>query len=371
MPRGPEPSWEMKRRIIDFAAKEGQDNLSVIQRDLDRIIGKDELVEGESTPDPRTIKRVIDEFQRFDQELVVREFPPYVWKMRHDFEEIKARSENEQRVVHVEPKAFLPLLHQWREQAQFWSLDEFLRRYWLRGLRREVQHRVSPQRDAQIYIAAKRHHVHASPALDRVFLQVEQEALFHRLRQCYPVDPAWEAQGSWGRAYAAYLDASASWCGDVQDYFEALVALILVDELRQEGREVASTKEPLEQLKKKDANWLVFLELASLVGSCDLLTLGIAELSPDPPWFLHLSTLKTLRDEAVEQSAQLPGDFGLRQDDIGGMGRFFWEHLTEVKENTRALLHKLQTLQAAHDDLHGKLTALEFRLYDVTESQMP
>lgn len=99
MPRRPELSWEMKKAIIDLAAKQGQDNLSVIQRDLDNLIWKEESLQAESTPDFRTIKRVIKGFQMLDQELVVREFAPYVWKMRHDFEEIEARLKSEERAA--------------------------------------------------------------------------------------------------------------------------------------------------------------------------------------------------------------------------------------------------------------------------------
>jgi hypothetical protein len=373
MPRKPEPSWEMKKQIIGFAAKEGQDNLSVIQRDIDRVIWKERSPKRESTPDIRTIKRIIKEFQMLDREIVVREFPSYVWKMRDDFEEVKAHQETEDR-VHVEPKEFLPLLHRWREQAQFWALDEFLRQYYLRGLAHELQRRATKSKcDAGIYDDARRHHaVGTSLRVLPGLLPVVQEGLFHRLRQCYPGDAIWEAQDCWGRAYADYFDGFASWCADIRRGFERFLALASMDELPQDGREVAAINDFLEQ-RKADANCLAFLEFASLGACCDLLTLGMAALPPNPQWFLQVDKLQILRSEAVNLGTKLPGGFGLpqTQNQIGVSARLFWEHHTWVKEKTIDLLGKLQRLQAAQDDLHSKLAALELRLYDVTESQPP
>jgi len=285
-------------------------------------------------------------------------------------EEIRARVEPKQQ-VHVEPKEFLPLLHRWREQAQVWWPDEFLRYFYLRDLAKELQRcRIDTQWDEEIYEAAKRHHVQAGQRAERMLLQVEQEGLFRRLRQCYPDDAVWEAQDSWGRMYAAYLGAFISWCGDISYYLESFLALLSMDELPQGGGEVANTKDFLRQLKK-DANSLVFLRLASLGVCCNLLTLGIAEVPSHLTWFLQADKLEILRDDTINQIAKLPKGFSSTTNEIGKMAKIFWERLTEVKENTRELLHKLQQLQAAHEDLHSKLTALELRLYGVTESQSP
>ena len=272
----------------------------------------------------------------------------------------------------VEPKEFLPLLHRWRQQAQFWSLDDFLREYYLRGLARDLQRGVTAKWDAKIYHAAKQHHVETSHQAATVLLQVQQEGLFHRLRQCYPGDAAWEAQDSWGRAHAVYFDAFISWYVDIKRGFEYFVALASMDELPQDGREVAAINDFLEQ-RKEDGNCLAFLEFASLGTCCDLLTLGMVELPLNPQWFLQVDKLEMLRSEAVNLGTTLPGGFGLpkTQKQIGVIARLFWEHHTWVKEKTRDLLGKLQRLQAAQDDLHSKLTALELRLYDVTESQPP
>lgn len=88
MGMGKEPSWEMKKAIIDLAAKQGLKPF-VIQRDLDRMVGSGGLLEGESVPGPRTIGRVFKEFQTMDREIIVSEFEPYVWRLRNDFDEFR------------------------------------------------------------------------------------------------------------------------------------------------------------------------------------------------------------------------------------------------------------------------------------------
>jgi hypothetical protein len=262
------------------------------------------------------------------------------------------------------------LLHRWRKQAQFQWPDQFLREYHLEGLTEEVQRRATEVPcDATIYHAAKEHHLQQiSLRFTPGRLPVKKEALFDALRRCYPADPIWEAQDSWSQAYDVYFNAFLSWCENLQDAVEPAFASALtsMDELPQEGRE---TEHLVEQLKKKDANWLIFLGLADLALSCDLLALGIAELAPRPLWFRHVTKLQKLRSEALNMGTRLPGILGLPgiQNAISEIAKISWERHAVVKQITRDLLDKLQRLQAAHDDLHGKLKALELRLYGVTE----
>jgi len=151
-----------------------------------------------------------------------------------------------------------------------------------------------------------------------------------------------------------------------------LSCLALREELRERGREVAGAKDLLEQLKKEDANFLVYLRLASLVISCDLLTLGIEELPTNLLWYFQVDKLKILRGEAVNESAKLPKDFWLAGgNDFGAVAGLFWERELRVREYTRDLLQKLERLRVAQDDLRSKLTVLESRLYNVAESQPP
>ena len=88
MGMGKEPSWEMKKAIIDLAAKQGLKPI-VIQRDLDRMVGSGGLLEGESVPNWRTIGRILEEFQTMDREIIVSEFKPYVWRLRNNFDEFR------------------------------------------------------------------------------------------------------------------------------------------------------------------------------------------------------------------------------------------------------------------------------------------
>lgn len=369
MPRGPEPSWEMKRAIIDLAAKQGQDNLSAIQRDLDKL-WKEEPLKGDSTPDVRTIKRVLKEFQTLDPEIVAREFHPYVWKMRHDFEEIKACLESE-RTIHEERKEFLPLLQRWREQVHFSSPDELLRELVSAEIYKDrLHHTTNAEPAAKIYDAAKRHHARPIPGPVRTLMGVEQEGLFQRLGQCLPDDPVWEAEDTFTLACGAYIEAFVSWFGEVRYEFEFCLALAIEDQLGGAAREAANGLDLLERIKKQDVNWPIMLRLGSIVVSCDLLTLGIAELPPSLLWFFQVDKLMTLRSLVVVVSTTLPKDLRLAEgNDFGAVARLLWEHEAKLRQDTMGLLQKLERLQATHDDLLRKLTVLEWRLYDVAESQ--
>lgn len=262
------------------------------------------------------------------------------------------------------------LLQRWREQIQFWSLDELLREVGLEASRKD---RLPGMTEwvAKIYHAAKRHHTQTDVGPLRVSLSVEQEGIFHRLNRCLPDDPVWTVQDSWAETYATYLNAFTSWSGEVEHYFELYFALALREEPQERGHGVANGRELLEQLKKEDVNWRVLLKLTSLVLSCDLLTFGIQELPSNLLWFFEVDKLKVLREDAVNLGAALPRDLSLTQGDIGGVARLLWDHEADIRDGARDLLQNLQTLRAAQDDLHRELTALEHRLYDVAESQRP
>lgn len=87
MPRKPEPSFEMKKRIWEIAATVGKDNLVQIQRQLDHELWKAEI--REDTPDIRTIKRIVREINDLPQQIVVAKLPAHVWLLRDDYETIK------------------------------------------------------------------------------------------------------------------------------------------------------------------------------------------------------------------------------------------------------------------------------------------
>jgi len=92
MPRKPEPSFGLKLIIWDIAATTGTENFSAIYREVDQRL--EELRrEGklfEDTPDQRKVHDIIElDIQRLTREVVVAKLPPHVWRLRHDYEEIK------------------------------------------------------------------------------------------------------------------------------------------------------------------------------------------------------------------------------------------------------------------------------------------
>ena len=94
MARKKEPSFRLKEIIWDLAATTGAQNLTALQRDLDyrlEKLRKDEAENfSEDTPDIRTIRRIINlDIQRLPRDVVIAKLPPHVWRLRHDYEEIK------------------------------------------------------------------------------------------------------------------------------------------------------------------------------------------------------------------------------------------------------------------------------------------
>ncbi|MBU2536573.1 MAG: hypothetical protein KKD83_10495 [Chloroflexi bacterium] len=104
MGMGKEPSWEMKKAIIDLAAKQGPRPI-VIQRDLDRMVSSGGLLEGESVPNFRTIGRVLKKFQTMDREIIVSEFKPYVWSLRNNFDEFRDGLRSNVKKCHIDAKS--------------------------------------------------------------------------------------------------------------------------------------------------------------------------------------------------------------------------------------------------------------------------
>ena len=277
---------------------------------------------------------------------------------------------------HIEPKyeeqqEFLALLHRWREQVRFSSPDELLRELVSTKIYKDLLHyTTNAEPAAKIYDAAKRHHARTIPGPVRPLMGVEQEGLFQRLGQCYPDDPVWKAEDTFTLTHGAYIEAFVSWLVEVEHDLEFFLSLLIQGVLLERGYEPAGAKDGWDRIKKGDPVLLIDLRLATLLLSCDILTLGIGELPSNPLWVGQVEKLKILRSETMNK---LSKDFGLARGEIDAMARLFWEHEAEVaadvREKTRNLVQKLQRLQVGHHDLHSKLTALEARLYDVAESQ--
>ena len=77
----------MKTYIWELASKQGP-RPEVILRDLNRLTYEDQPLEGELVPDRRTIRRVIDEIQTLDIEILST-LPRHIWPLRKDYRDIK------------------------------------------------------------------------------------------------------------------------------------------------------------------------------------------------------------------------------------------------------------------------------------------
>jgi len=110
MPRKPEPSFRLKEIIWDLAATTGAENLSALYKDLDyrleRLRKNKNEDFSEDTPDIRTVQRIIElDLNRLAPEVVVAKLPPHVWRLRHDYEEIKQLAKGSTEAKREEPTA--------------------------------------------------------------------------------------------------------------------------------------------------------------------------------------------------------------------------------------------------------------------------
>ncbi len=278
--------------------------------------------------------------------------------------EVLARLQPKERQSgHEEQEEFVPLLQKWRDRVQFVSVGALLRMYWQESLQTDTLRQASEsQQVTKAYDNAQRRHAQSIQGPVIVLLGLEQDGLFLQLRQCYPDDSVWKAQDYWGLAYGAYLDAFHYWCAGVKLDIEDIMDVAVSEGLRQGNHNTGVDKKDFGWLKKQDANWIVFPALVGKVVSCDLLRLGINELEPNPCWFFTLDELRDLRDESITQGTKVLQSFLMTQNDFDSLAPALWEHQAKTKEDTKNLLHSLQALQAAQDDVQSKLTALQSRL---------
>jgi hypothetical protein len=90
MPRRPELSFELKMLIWELAVAVGK-KPEVIWRQLDTKLER--LREDgkfyEDTPDPRTIRRVIEsDIDKLPREFVIEKLPPFMWRLRQDYQDL-------------------------------------------------------------------------------------------------------------------------------------------------------------------------------------------------------------------------------------------------------------------------------------------
>jgi hypothetical protein len=262
-------------------------------------------------------------------------------------------------------------LHQWREQAQFLSLDQLLRVSG-QGVQQieSLRHTTDRQRALEIYDAARGQHVKDIPKLESVLPEIAEESLWQKLRQQYRKDPVWQAQDSWGLAHGAYLEAFRLFFADAQRQFECYFAGASIKMLEERGLtpDADTVVDMLDNLRKEDVNSAITLRLAGVIVSCDLIALRIAQL-PDSRLWLEVDKLETVRAEVVNGITELSEPSPVALDHICTEAKLLWENKPEIRQKTGDLLDKLQSLQAADDDLHSKLGALERKLIGIDELQ--
>ena len=126
----------MKKIIWTIAAKVGKDKMAAIQKQLEYDLEKRRkgLKLHEDTPDARTISKILKELDRLDVDVLKADLPPYVWKLRSDYETI-VKSEAEQRLESAK-KLKLEVIsssHEARSREQRTSIRDTLGAFLLEG----------------------------------------------------------------------------------------------------------------------------------------------------------------------------------------------------------------------------------------------
>ena len=94
MTKKAEPTFRLKKKIWDAAAKLGKQKYNAIQRELDNSLEKlrQDGSFFEDTPDVRTIKKIVQEINDLSPDVVIHELPQHVWHLRSDFRSIRMRT---------------------------------------------------------------------------------------------------------------------------------------------------------------------------------------------------------------------------------------------------------------------------------------
>ncbi len=220
-----------------------------------------------------------------------------------------------QATEHEERQKFLTLLQRWREQLEFLSIDQILRKFYFRNWRTDLKREgTEPEEVRQAYLRVSGRHWETIPRPPKATLPIESESLFKRLKKSHPDAEVWQAQESWDQACGIYYDAFSAWAVEVEYVSELGVGLAALEagasgdldgKLRNARQLVKETK------RAKSDIWL-FLRLLALTVACDLLVLGIEEQRPCATWAVEVEKIRKLRSDIVLASMnELPQDFWL------------------------------------------------------------
>jgi len=269
---------------------------------------------------------------------------------------------------HEERQGFLTLLQRWREQLEFLSIDQILRRFYFQNWRTDLEREgTEPEEVRQAYLRVSGRHWETIPRPPKVMLPIESESLFERLKNSHPDAEVWQAQESWGQTGGIYYDAFSAWAVEVEYVSESGMGLAAL-EAGASGDfdgEVRDARQLVKETKRAKSDVWLFLRLLALTLACDLLVLGIEEQRPCATWTLEVEKIRKLRSDIVLASInELPQDFWLAgMNRPNALAKSLWGSDEPVKEKTIALLKVLKRLQIAQNNARDKVKALEHSLY--------
>ena len=256
------------------------------------------------------------------------------------------------------------LIQQWREQAEFLSIDQFLRKLYLETRHTDLAYEdTEPEEVRQAYFRTFGRYWETMLRPYKAMLPVESDSLFEHLKRLHPDAEVWQAQESWSEAYGIYWDAFGSWIVEVE-YDSELLMGAAVDESTSAGPDskVANVQRLIKEIKRIKPDVWLFLRLLALTVACDLLLFAMGE--QPATWALEAVKIRKLRQDVVFVSMkELPKHFWLiGTNRVYPVAKSLWDRYQLVKEKTTTLLKALERLQTAQSNLHKKLKILEHSL---------
>jgi transcriptional regulator with XRE-family HTH domain len=269
-----------------------------------------------------------------------------------------------QATEHEERQGFLTLLQRWREQLEFLSIDQILRKFYFQNRHTDLEREgTEPEEVRQAYLRVLGRHWETIPRPPKAMLPIESESLFERLKNSHPDAEVWRAQESWNQACGIYYDAFSAWVVEVEYVSELGMGLAAL-EAGTSGdfdSKVRDARQLVKKSKRAKSDVWLFLRLLALTVACDLVVLGIEEQRPCATWALEVEKIRKLRSDIVLASMnELPQDFWLAGTNRpNALAKSLWDSDEPVKEKTIALLKALDRLQTAQNNVHDKVKALE------------
>lgn len=272
-----------------------------------------------------------------------------------------------QATEHEKRQRFLTLLQRWREQLEFLSIDQILRKFYFQNWHTDLEREgTEPEEVRQAYLRVSGRHWETILRPPKAMLPIESESLFERLKNSRPDAEVWQAQESWDQTCGIYYDAFSAWAVEVEYVSELGMGLAALEagaggDL--DGK-VRNARQLVKETKRAKSDVWLFLRLLALTVACDLLVLGIEEQRPCATWALEVEKIRKLRSDIVLASMnELPQDFWLAGTNRpNALAKSLWDSDELVKEKTIALLEALESLQITQNNVHDKIKALEHSL---------